>query len=645
MKFIFVFLFFPSILLCSSIKEFTLSTFEEFKKGKLDGLQITEKGLSLGLSFEKREKILEEGISFARETKERIIFSSIGTNKIYLFDNEIKEIGKIEEGVITSILEFKDKIYIGVSSPGKIYLLEKNEIKLLFELKEKKVLAMEEINGEVYFATGESGSLYKIKGEKLEEILKIKEEGISAIYKTKNGDIILGTYGKGLILKFDGKNSKILYNSELQQISQFSEDRENNLYFLASGFPKIDEKEKIQNIISIIGVCDKDGRFKKIKELKDIFVNAILFDERLNCLLYGGTDGKLYSLKDEKESLLYEFEQKEVSYIFKNFIITSNSCQIYKINKANAGVYLSEILDPKRSSKWGKIFWNGNGNVGISVRFGEKSEVDESWSEFTPTCKDRVCFFENTSSYAQIKVEIKEKGLLENLLWISKPINLPPKIKSFKVLKTGEVFLKGAPPADNIIIEATNPDKYGMFTTIDFPPPEGKEKGLKKAYKKGFITLTWEVYEPDNEEVEYFLDFQASGENKWFPVFKAEKITFFSFDTTALPDGFYKFRLTAYDLPEREKVEESSPLIYFDNTSPEIKFKKEKDLFLINVKDKSRLIKAEFSCDGTPFKILNPEDGILDGLEENFKLKSENCSFLVFRTMDSFYNTSTVSIK
>lgn len=645
MKIFFIFLFFPNILFLSSVKEFTLSTFEEFKKGKLDGIQITEKGLSLGLSFEKKKKIEEEGISFAGETKKGIIFSSIGTNKIYLFDNEIKEIGKIEEGLITSILEFKDKIYIGVSSPAKIYLLEKNEIKLLFELKEKKVLAMEEINGEVYFGTGEGASLYKIKGEKLEEVLKINEEGICSIYKTKNGDIFLGTYGKGLILKFDGKNSKILYNSELKQISQFSEDEENNLYFLASGFPKIDEKEKTQNVISIIGIYDKNGRFKKIKEFKDFFVNSISFDKRLNSLLYGGTDGKLYSLKDEKESLLYEFEQKEVSYIFKNFIITSNSCQIYQIKKANAGIYLSEVLDPKRSSKWGKIFWKGDGNIEISARFGEKNEVDESWTEFTPPCKDKICFFENTSSYAQIKVEIKEKGLLENLLWISKPINLPPKIKNFKVLKAGEVFLKGSPPADNIVIEATNPDKYGMFTTIDFPPPEGKEKGLKKVYKKGFITLTWEVLEPDNEQVEYFLDFQRYGDSKWFPVFKAEKITFFSFDTTALPDGFYKFRLTAYDLPEREKVEEFSPLLYFDNTSPEIKFKKEKDFFLINVKDKSRLIKAEFSCDGTPFKILNPEDEILDGLEENFKLKSENCSFLVFRTMDSFYNISTVSIK
>lgn len=645
MKKFFIFLFFSSILFSSSVKEFSLSNFEEFKKGKLDGLQITEKGLSLGLSFEEKEKIPEEGLSFAMETNEGIIFSSIGTNKIYLYDKEIKEIGKIEEGIITSILEFKDKIFIGVSSPAKIYLLEKNEIKLLFELKEKKVLAMGEVNGEVYVGTSESANLYKIKGEKLEEVLKTKEEGISAIYKTKKGDVFLGTYGKGLILKFDGKNSKILYNSELQQITQFSEDRDNNLYFLASDFPKMDQKEKIQNVISIIGVYDKKGRFNKIKEFKDFFVNSIFFDERLNSLLYGGTDGKFYSLKDEKECLLYEFQQKEVSFIFKNFIITSNSCQIYQIKKAQKGIYLSEVLDPKRSSKWGKIFWNGDGNIEISVRFGEKNEIDESWSEFTLPCKDKVCSFENISSYAQIKVEIKGEGLLENLLWISKPINLPPKIKSFKILKPGEVFIKGALPSDNTIIEATNPDKYGMFTTIDFPPPEGKEKGLKKAYKKGFITLIWEASEPDNEEVEYFLDFQASGDNKWFPVFKGEKITFFSFDTTALPDGFYRFKLTAYDLPEREKVEEFSPLIYFDNTPPEIKFKKEKEFFIINVKDKSRLIKAEFSCDGNPFKISKPTDGILDGLEENFKLKSENCSFLVFRAMDSFYNISTINLK
>jgi hypothetical protein len=638
---IFLFLFISLNLFSSSVKEFSLSSFSDFQRGKLEGLQITQNGLKLGILIEPLELVPEEVITAAVEDD----FLYIGTSngKIFRFKEKLEEIGKIDGGIITSILNYKGKIYIGTSYPANLYLYN-GEIKKIFEFKEKSIFAISNIDDEIFIGTGEEGNLYKINNDKLEKVFETKQEGISSIFKRKNGDFFLSTFGKGLIYLIEKDKKKILYNSNYYQVSDFCEDGKGNIYFLLSSFPKVEEKDKKSVFASAIGVYEK-GVFKILKEFSEKQIATLSYFEPLDTLIFGGSDGKLYGLKDGKESLFYSFPQKKVSFILKNFILTAESSQIFKYKKAEKGVYFSEVFDPKRESKWGKIFWSGEGNVSISGRFGPTSEPDSFWTSFKNLCKEKVCNFDEISNFAQIKIEIEKDGILENLFWLSKPKNLPPEIKGFKISKPGEVFLKQT-SQEGIVAEATNPDRYGIFTTIDWPPPEGKDKGLKKAYKKGYITLSWDVSEPDGEEVEYDLYFQAYGENEWYPIFEGEKITFFSFDTTALPDGFYKFKLIAYDLPEKEKAEEVSQIFYIDNTSPEISYKKEKDKDIVKIKDPSRILKAEISCNGKNWEILNPKDGILDGLEEEFEviLKKE-CKFVVVRAMDLYYNVSTYLIK
>lgn len=638
---IFIFLFFSLNLFSSSVKEFSLSSFSDFQRGKLEGIQITQKGLKLGILVEPLELIPEEVVTAAIEND----FLYIGTSngKIFKFKDKLEEIGKIDEGIITALLNYKGKVYIGTSYPASLYLYD-GEIKKIFEFKEKSIFAITSLDDEIFIGTGEEGNLYKIKNDKLQKIFETKQEGISSIFKRKNGDFILSTFGKGLIYKIEKDKEKILYNSNYYQISDLCEDREGNLYFLLSSFPKVEEKEKKSVLASAIGVYEK-GIFKILKEFSEKQIATLFYFEPLNILIYGGSDGKLYGLEEEKENLFYNFSQKKVSFILKNFILTAENSQIFKYKKAEKGAYFSEVFVPKQESKWGKVFWNGEGNVSISARFGPTSEPDAFWSSFKSPCKEKICDFNEIANFAQIKIEIEKEGILENIFWLLKPKNLPPEIKSFKISKPGEVFLKQM-PQEGIIAEATNPDKYGIFTTIDWPPPEGKDKGLKKAYKKGYITLSWDVFEPDGEEVEYDLYFQVYGEKDWYPIFEKEKITFFSFDTSALPDGYYKFKLSAYDLPEREKKEEISQIFYVDNTFPYISTKKEKEKIIVKIKDPSRILKAEVSCNGKNWENLNPKDGILDGLEEDFDLVlKKECKFIVVRAMDLYYNVATYLIK
>lgn len=285
----------------------------------------------------------------------------------------------------------------------------------------------------------------------------------------------------------------------------------------------------------------------------------------------------------------------------------------------------------------------------VSVRFGNQEKPDASWTPFSTPCTDTLCTASGSGRWAQVKLVLDHDSSVEYLSWAYRTVNAPPEIRLFSVMEPGEIYVKPGTSADNVVIEATNPDRYGMFTSVSAPPPEAKDQDKgKKYYMRGYRTLAWEVFDPDGDEVQAALEFQKEGESAWMPVFEKEKITIFAFDTQVLPDGAYRFRLTVSDVPEGEKAQEISPLVIVDNTPPQISSKMEGGDLLIEVTDAmSRLWKVEWSADGKPFKDLRPEDGILDGPRETFRLSGDDIkgkSFIVVRAVDVFYNAITVPL-
>ncbi len=53
---------------------------------------------------------------------------------------------------------------------------------------------------------------------------------------------------------------------------------------------------------------------------------------------------------------------------------------------------------------------------------------------------------------------------------------------------------------------------------------------------------TWKVTDPDGDTLTYEVAFKPAGSGRWLPLRKGVRETFYSFDTTALPDGEYVFR-------------------------------------------------------------------------------------------------------
>ena len=106
-----------------------------------------------------------------------------------------------------------------------------------------------------------------------------------------------------------------------------------------------------------------------------------------------------------------------------------------------------------------------------------------------------------------------------------------------------EVLARAASGSANVF-ETQAPDEKGIFTGLEESKAEGAPR---KLLRKGYRTLTWRATDRDGDTLVYEIRVRPAGSDRWILLRKDLKETFYAFDTTALPDGDYVFRLIASD--------------------------------------------------------------------------------------------------
>jgi hypothetical protein len=227
--------------------------------------------------------------------------------------------------------------------------------------------------------------------------------------------------------------------------------------------------------------------------------------------------------------------------------------------------------------------------------------------------------------------------------------NVAPAIDSVTVQDPAVVFINGSYPASPQVVEATNPDEYGIFTSLD-TPRDRNEQG-KKVYRKGFRTVSWRAHDDNGDSLRYAISFRRSGSDKWLRLRDNVEETSINFDTSQLPDGSYELRLVATDAQDNPDMPltDSKEAIEFrvDNTAPSITAATDGDDVLVRVSDKvSPIGKVEYSADAQKWIRINPVDGISDSPNETYRIKRSALAgkFVIVRAVDAFYNVATESI-
>jgi hypothetical protein len=335
---------------------------------------------------------------------------------------------------------------------------------------------------------------------------------------------------------------------------------------------------------------------------------------------------------------------------------------------AASGTYTSQTKDAARLSRFGRLRYDGSvpkgATVAFSLRAGNSEKPDRTWSDWVP-----VKIGESREGTADLPVarffqwraELTAapggaEPSIERVEWSYSERNARPVLESLAVLEPGAVYSRGgASPA--AVLSVSNPDENGIYAGLESPHEGGPEGPGKKLYRKGYRTLTWKGVDPNGDTLHYDVEARAEGDAAWFPVRKDVDEPYLSFDTTALPDGRYRFRVTASDRPSNPDGQaladaEESALVVVDNTPPVLKVESRRVdggeiVLTVRASDSlSPITKAEGAVNADRWRLLTSKDGLPDGMNETFELrapKPSGAAVLSVRVLDASGNTAAVS--
>jgi hypothetical protein len=300
---------------------------------------------------------------------------------------------------------------------------------------------------------------------------------------------------------------------------------------------------------------------------------------------------------------------------------------------------VSPSLDGGLPVRWGRLNWTadeGAGKLKWAVRGGNRSEPDDSWTDWSDSWTDqnRTLLLE-PSRFLQWRVEFPSKDTDKPIRLTSVSVsawqdNRPPVIVSFTQEYLKEIHLGMMNNHNDNITQTFRSGLQAEFsrnsTADHLAGPE------RTAMGRSVRIFTWEGSDPNGDRVRYDLDYRRRGEQAWREILSQRVEHLGSWDTSEVPDGQYDIRLTASDRPDNPghlAAESSRSLgpILVDNTEPEISgFKLEslQDGFQISLTAKDTggvLAGVRLRLpDGTAER-LDPVDGICDSPSEKFAAK------------------------
>jgi len=405
-----------------------------------------------------------------------------------------------------------------------------------------------------------------------------------------------------------------------------------------------------------------DGFVEVVRKFEHEMAYGITAGPNGSILLATGPQGRVYELQDGEVALVGSIPEKQVVSISaagnETLITTTNSGAVYRMEAGPSAKaeFRSAAKDVERFSRFGNYRIEGDNagdHLAIAFRSGNTRTPDGTWSPWSAA-----------SSTSNGPIDAPAGRYVQWKLTMPKPVanisvdsvtiafvnrNVAPVIDNVVVQDPAIVYITGSYPQSPQVVEATNPDEYGIFTSLD--TPRDKNEPGKKVYRKGFRTVTWRGHDDNGDSLRYTLSFRVKGNGKWLRLRENVDETSMNFDTSQLPDGKYELRLSvsdSQDNPDTPLSDEKEGIDFvIDNTPPTIAVTPEGEDVVIRITDKlSTIGKVEYSADAQKWIRLTPVDGISDSPSETYRLKRSALAgkFVIIRAVDAFFNVATESV-
>jgi hypothetical protein len=267
---------------------------------------------------------------------------------------------------------------------------------------------------------------------------------------------------------------------------------------------------------------------------------------------------------------------------------------------ATSGTLTSDVHDAKYMSRFGALVWRSQTPKGTTValqaRSGNVGDPDATWTDWSEP--------QTNPQTARAKIAAGRFVQLRATLTTADP-TATPELQSM-ALRYQTVNL---------------PPEIARIDVPDLSEGDGATRQTR-------LTLRWDVSDPNGDELNYTLHIRKDGWPDWVRLGN-EPLTekTFNWDTTAVPAGLYRLRVTATDRPSNEPAEAltrdrtSEPFIV-DHEAPAVSVVPRPDRSLkVSLRDSlTRLVKAAYSLDGGDWVAVFPDDGLFDTTRENLTI-------------------------
>lgn len=704
-------------LRASRPQQWNVSTQDQFLKGEFKGVAVSSDGqISPAPALEMVLDTEQAYIHSALADKSGNLYLGTGNDgKIFRIPKrgQGSEWAKLDEnGVFALAVDSLNRVYAGTSPGGKVYRLEEGgRSEIFFNPREKFIWALAIDGGNnLFVGTGPKGIIYKVTPQGQGSVFYDSSEShIVSLTWDPNGNLLAGSAPEGMLYRISKSGSPfVVYDSSMEEIKAVATDRYGNIFAAGLSFenvdkaaaskdgdkkkspvtirfklPSVDKADEDEESVEIEGTrkgkklelyrIDKDNLVDTLYTEDSSMAFDLLIRNDGQVLVATSDKGRIVSISPRKTlRLLAQSDDDQVTRLIEVegtiYAATSNLGKVYRLSAKppDKGVYESESLDAKMTSSWGKIRWRVVGaGPKIFSRSGNTAKPDSTWSDWSGP------YTENSGSqilspparYLQWKAEFAGSGsafspgdALEAVEVSYLQKNMAPAVTKITVHSAGSAFVKlptanqaagvslGGPDNAHLLSLPSSIRKLNSQSIV--PPP-------REVFVPGARSVSWTAADPNDDDLVFALYYRADNEKDWKLAAKELKDSFFTLDGASLPDGVYRFRIVASDLPsnppsdaaEGETV--SKPFVISNSvpavsvSAPQVQGKAATIRFTARAQF-SHIYQAEYSLDGGHWTIVYPQDGIADSDSEDYSFELKNLSsgehLLTVRVVDSVGN-------
>lgn len=581
-------------------------------------------------------------------------------------------------------IDKQNRVYAATSPDGKIYRLEgSGEPQIFYDPKAKYIWSMAFSKaGDLYVATGDSGEIHKVTPAGVGSVFyRTEENNVRSLAIDMNDNVIAGTDAGGLVLRISPSGAGfVLYETDKREVTSLAIAADGTVYASATGnktaaatpaapaqptrqvatsqgtvtvlipsggAPRLAAAAAPSAPAGIPGGSEvyriqPDGYARDIwKDARDV-VYAMAFDGQGRLVLGTGNQGNLYRLdSDGRSTKLLNVAPAQVTAFASGpngrlYLATGNIGQVYSLGaeREPSGSYESEVLDAAAFSDWGRMNaqFNGPGEVKFETRSGNVSRAQKDWSPWSKLNGNRIA--SPAARFLQYRVTVPDGADLYDVTTAYESRNVAPRVELLEATQANYKF-----PAP--VASAASAPGSLTLPPLGRPAPSASsgavaDSGISPAltWSKGYIGARWLANDDNGDALRFSLEIRGENEASWKPLRPELRERYYSWDSSAFPDGKYRVRVTASDAPSNTPEQtltntKESDRFLIDNTPPEITgLTGTRNAGKIEVRFHAKdawnvLQKAEYSLNGGEWKVAEPTTRLTDNEEHDYLFRAD----------------------